>query len=69
MSYMVNGTGNGKATLSIPCPKCGYTTVELITNLQKNKFFACAGCGKKIVITGNGLAALEAIKKSFLGFN
>lgn len=67
MSF-IKGSWNDKATLPIPCPECGHKTEELISKLQKTKSLTCAGCGKSIVITGNALAELEALKKTIEGF-
>ena len=50
------------------CPECGHTTNELIAKLQRDKSCICAGCKKIISITGDGLAALEALKKTITGF-
>jgi transcription elongation factor Elf1 len=52
----------------MPCPKCGHKTKQLISKLQKTKSFVCGGCGKTVIIEGDGLAALEELKKSILKF-
>lgn len=65
---IIKGSWNDKATLPIKCPECGHTTNELIAKLQRDKSCICAGCKKIISITGDGLAALEALKKTITGF-
>lgn len=67
MSF-IKGSWNDKATLPIPCPKCGHKTDELIAKLQEAKRCTCAGCGTIIEITGNALAELEGLKKIINGF-
>jgi DNA-directed RNA polymerase subunit RPC12/RpoP len=66
MSF-IKGSWNDKATLPIKCPECSHTTHELISKLQDTKSCVCAGCGKNIIITGDGLTALETLKKSTTG--
>lgn len=68
MSFSLKGSWNDKATLSIPCPECGYKTKQLISKLQKTKSFVCGECGKTVIIEGDDLAALEEFKKSILQF-
>ena len=65
---IIKGSWNSKATLPIKCPECSHTTLELISKLQDAKSCICAGCGKNIIITGDGLAELEALKKTIEGF-
>ena len=67
MSF-IKGTWNDKATLPIKCPECGHATDELISKLQDTGQCVCAGCGKTIVITGDGLAALKALKETITKF-
>jgi len=68
MSFSLKGSWDDKATLSIPCPECGHKTEELISKLQKTKSLVCGECGKTIIIEGDGLAALEELKKAILKF-
>lgn len=68
MSFSLKGSWNDKATLLIPCPECGHKTKELISKLQKTKSLVCGGCRKTIILDGDGLAALEELKKSILKF-
>lgn len=65
---IIKGSWNNEATLPIKCPECSHTTHELISKLQKAKSCVCAGCGKNIIITGDELASLEALKKTIEGF-
>ncbi|MDP1991030.1 MAG: YnfU family zinc-binding protein [Syntrophales bacterium] len=67
MSF-IKGSWNDKATLPMKCPECGHTTDELFSKLQESKSCICAGCGKSIVITGDGLADLEKLQKIIEGF-
>jgi DNA-directed RNA polymerase subunit RPC12/RpoP len=67
-SLSIKGTWNDKATLPIKCPECGHTADELITKLQDARQCVCAGCGKTIVFTGNGLDTLKAFKETITKF-
>jgi len=63
-SLSIKGRWNDKATLPIKCPECGHRNDELITKLQRARERVCAGCGKTIAITGNGLDTLKALEES-----
>lgn len=35
-------------SISIPCPKCGHKTAQLVADLARDPNFACGGCGRTI---------------------
>lgn len=65
---MIKGNWNDQATLGIPCPECGHKTEVLINKLIAEKALVCGGCHKRIELKGDGLAQIEALKKTIQSF-
>lgn len=53
------------ATISVPCPSCGYKSEKSIGWLKSNDHLRCAGCGKDIALDADELrSGLKSVEDS-----